>query len=65
VWNGGPADFVAPGRTRGNLIIGKLNFEFGKFWSGHLLWEGFLPGDYYFAAADGYNWLRAELMFRY
>jgi len=53
------------GKTRGDLLIGKLNYRFNKYWSGHILWEGFIPGDYYFDSADSYNWLRTELMFRF
>lgn len=53
------------GRTRGDLFIGKLSYKFDKCWSGHVLWESFLPGDYYFRSADSYTWLRTELMFRY
>ncbi len=53
------------GYTRGDLIIGKVSYKFDEGWSGHLLWEGFSPGDYYFAGADSYAWIRAELMFKY
>jgi len=52
------------GTTRGKLVIGKLNYRFSKYWSGHILWEYFEPGDYYFENADSYGWLRLELMFR-
>jgi hypothetical protein len=51
------------GTTRGDLFIGKLTYRFSDRWSGHILWEGFIPGDYYFDTADSYNWLRTELMF--
>jgi hypothetical protein len=53
------------GTARGDLFIGKLSWHFGANWSGHLLWEGFSPGDYYFDGADSYAWVRAEVMFRY
>jgi len=53
------------GKTRGDLLISKLSFSFGKYWSGHILWERFKPGDFYLDIADGYSWARAELMFRY
>lgn len=53
------------GSTRGDLFIGKLTYRFDQRWSGHLLWEGFVPGDYYFEGADSYAWIRAELMFQY
>jgi len=53
------------GKTRGDLIMGKLIFAINDHWSGHILWEGFIPGDYYTDLSDGYNWLRTELMFRF
>lgn len=53
------------GTTRGDLFIGKLMYRFDTHWSGHLLWEGFEPGDYYFDGADSYAWIRTELMFRF
>lgn len=52
------------GKTRGDLFVGKLSYSFNKNWTGHLLWEGFIPGNYYFENADGYSWLRTELMFK-
>ena len=53
------------GTVRGELLIGKLTYRFDRYWSGHILWEGFLPGDYYFEQADDYSWLRTELLFRF
>ncbi len=53
-----------PGKTRGGLIIGRLNFRLTKYLSGHFLWENFSPGDYYFEGADSYNWLRFELILK-
>ncbi|MFZ5981788.1 MAG: alginate export family protein [Candidatus Zixiibacteriota bacterium] len=50
------------GKTRGNLFIGMLTYKFDQRWSGHVLWEIFAPGDYYFEGADSYSWLRTELM---
>lgn len=62
----GPADFAGgKGRTRGDLFIGKLTFRIDHNWTGHLLWEGFMPGDFYFDGADPYAWIRAELMYQY
>jgi hypothetical protein len=51
------------GLVRGNLFIGKLSFRFDEHWSGHILWEGMAPGDYYFDSADSYSWLRTEMMY--
>jgi len=53
------------GKNRGNLLIGKLNFPINKYITGHFLWENFKPGNYYFTGADGYNWIRFELLFRF
>ena len=50
------------GKTRGDLFIGQLTYKFDSKWSGHILWEVFTPGDYYFDGADSYGWLRTELM---
>ncbi|MDD5425139.1 MAG: alginate export family protein [candidate division Zixibacteria bacterium] len=51
------------GKTRGNLVINRLSYKFNKYWSGHIVWEMFTPGNYYFNDADGFGWLRSELMF--
>jgi hypothetical protein len=52
------------GRTRGELLIGLLEFRINEHTTGHLLWEYFEPGNYYFREADAYSWVRAELLFR-
>jgi len=51
------------GMTRGNLVIGKLEYKASPYLSGHVLWESFRPGDFYNCDADGYHWVRIELMF--
>jgi Alginate export len=53
------------GSTRGDLVIGKLSCDINEHVSGHVLAEAFLPGNYYFDGADGYAWLRVELMFSF
>jgi len=63
--NGSTAFPGGTGKTRGELLIGKLSYKFDRHWSGHVLWEAFNPGDYYFNDADSYSWIRTELMFRY
>ncbi len=50
------------GKTRGNLIIAKLEYKASQYLSGHILWESFQPGDFYSCEADGYHWVRIELM---
>ena len=64
-WNQGAEYLRGSGNNRGNLVIGKLTYRFDRFWSGHILWEHFAPGNYYSATCDEYNWLRTELMFRF
>lgn len=53
------------GKTRGNLLIGKLSYQMGKNVTGHILWENFDPGDYYFDGADDCAWMRMELMLKF
>lgn len=52
------------GKTRGNLFISKIDYNINKNFSGHFLWEYFIPGDFYFEGADNYNWFRFELMYK-
>lgn len=74
-FNGGYYRLMAPednlsdfcggnGSVRGDLITMKLNYQIDKRFSGHLLWENFTPGDFYPASADGYNWVRFELLMK-
>jgi hypothetical protein len=52
------------GKTRGELFIYRLDYKLNTNWSGHLLYEKFFPGNYYENNADGYNWLRFEVMYK-
>lgn len=52
------------GKTRGDLFGGKFTYVINDRWAGHFVWEGFIPGNYYFENADGYSWLRTELSFK-
>jgi hypothetical protein len=52
------------GNTRGDFIIGKLTFKINNNISGHLLWENFTPGNFYFDGANRSNWARVEFMFK-
>ena len=45
------------GRGRGTLFKGRLNYKVGKFLTGRLIWEHFIPGSFYFPGAASYNWL--------
>ncbi len=53
------------GKSRGNLIIARLDFTLNKHTKGRLIWENFNPGNYYFYGADNANWLQFELIFKY
>ncbi len=52
------------GYYRGTLSVVKLTWSAKKYFSGHLLWERFIPGDYYFEGSDAADFLRCELNFR-
>lgn len=51
------------GSNRGDLLTAKLMYKINKSLSGHILYERFFAGNYYFKGADNYNWFRMELMF--
>jgi hypothetical protein len=50
------------GTTRGDLFVGRFHFRINKYLTGQVVWEELAPGDYYFAGADSYTWIRSELM---
>jgi hypothetical protein len=52
------------GNIRGELFISKCIFRLNPKITGHVLWEVFSPGDFYFSGADGYSWFRVEFMYR-
>jgi len=52
------------GRTRGDLVIGMLKYRVNEKLTGHILWESFTPGSYYFSRAEGYAWARVELLLK-
>ncbi len=53
------------GLNRGFLMVHRLNFVVSRHLTGYLHWERFQPGNFYFPGANGFNWLRIELHFRY
>lgn len=53
------------GTHRGDLFIGKLAYQVYPRLTGHVLFEGFAPGDFYFVGADSYGWMRMEVMLRF
>ena len=62
----GPSALLSgTGRDRGRLLNVKLTYDVNKNLSGHFWADYFRPGDFYFAGAHGYLWVRFELMFQY
>jgi len=61
----GSAFISTDGKSRGDLIIGKMNIRINKYTTAHFIWEHFKPGDYYVEGADSCNWLRFEVMFKF
>jgi len=53
------------GKDRGNLFLARLNFDISPNVSGHVLWESFRPGNFYFHGAQSFAWVRFEVIFRY
>ncbi len=52
------------GTSRGDLVIAKLNYVINEYVTGHILWEYFNPGNFYFNGASDYNWARIEFLFK-
>ena len=53
------------GKGRGDLGIMKLTYDISRHLQGHFIWEQFKPGSFYFNGANGYAWIRFELMIKY
>ena len=53
------------GLDRGRLLNLKLTYDVTGNLSGHFWVDYFTPGDFYFAGAHSFAWIRFELMFRY
>jgi hypothetical protein len=53
------------GNVRGDLFIGKFNFDISKNVSGRFIWEHFMPGNYYLGSASTYNWSQMEFTFTF
>ncbi len=52
------------GTNRGGLIVSKLKYKISENVSGHIVWEHFNPGDFYFKGADEFDWARMEFLFK-
>lgn len=57
--------FISSGEKRGDLFELKLNLKLNDKISGHLLWEHFKPGSYYFNGADDADFLRCEFFYNF
>lgn len=53
------------GKVRGHLFATKLAYQLKPRLSGHLIFELFRPGDYYFKDADRSAWMRMEMMLKF
>jgi hypothetical protein len=61
-----PTSFLSgTGTERGDLEIAKLTYDISPNLQGHFIWEHFRPGNFYFAGAESYVWVRFELLLRY
>ncbi len=61
-----PTAFLSgQGTRRGDLWTAKMTYEINKNFQGHIVWDQFRPGDFFFAGAQSYAWVRFELMIKY
>jgi hypothetical protein len=61
-----PTAFLSgQGTRRGDLGTAKLTYEINKNFQGHIVWDQFRPGDFFFAGAQSYAWVRFELLIKY
>lgn len=58
----GSTKLYSSGLTRGDLYQGRVDFAMDKHWSGHVLWEQLLPGDFYATRNPSY-FLRFEMIY--
>jgi hypothetical protein len=52
------------GKTRGNELQLWLKFNINKYFTGHFLYDYFMPGDFY-ATEDGAQFIRGEIMYNF
>ena len=58
----GDRNIFGTGTRRGEMYQGRVDLQANKHWSGHVLWEHLLPGDFYSAKTPGY-FLRFEVIY--
>lgn len=62
--------YIGKNAERGDLFIGRLSYKFGANATGHIVWESFVPGEFYThpldeQPSDDYSWARMELMLKF
>jgi hypothetical protein len=55
---------MGTGNVRGDLFVAKVFYEINKNMSGHVIFEHFIPGNYYFKGANVSNWARFEFLYK-
>ena len=61
-----PTAFLSgQGTRRGDIGTAKLTYEINKNFQGHIVWDQFRPGDFYFPGAQSYAWVRFEVSVKY
>lgn len=50
------------GKNRGSLIITRVGLKISKSTSSHLVWDVFVPGNFYVQDADGYHYLHFQVV---
>jgi len=55
---------IGTGNVRGDLFVAKLFYNINKRMSGHVIFEHFIPGNYYFDGANVSNWARFEFLYQ-
>lgn len=58
----GSPKLYGTGLSRGDLYETRLDFKMNENWSGHVLWEHLLPGNFYSGKTPGY-FLRFEMIY--
>lgn len=60
----GTPKIFGTGTERGNLLQGRADVTVNGHWSGHVVYEGFLPGSFYSHQSSGF-FLRGEVIYTY
>ncbi len=61
-----PIDFCSGGgKHRGNLWVLKVKYKIDEHFAGYFQWENFNVGDFYHKEAEGYNFARFQLLYKF